>query len=717
MLKAHLKYPPLLTEQEELFIELKELNNSDEEDSAGHSKLIEAISQLDKTGIKKRLRIAQRTEPISKINEHALAHVRRTRSSNKIEVEDLLQTIEHKPTLAQLPKAIKKAQDNAQTLDAPLEKHEAIKIERAAGYEKVKGELRKWDPVVKSNRTAEQLIFPLSQPSLKVIGYRTKNFTEKFKPTTPLEQQISELLKGSKHVQDEDQELTQAETEALSSMSLQEALERRKELARSRALQSYQEAKARRQNKIKSKTYHRLLKKEKMKKHIKDFEDLKDHNPEGALEKLKQLENKRIEERMTLKHKGSGKWAKLQAIRAKYDENAREAIAEQLRIGKEVTRKVKKSDDESEDDIPVAQSVKSDNPWLGGSAATSTAPREITSGYRKLWNNVNESKKKRQEIESESPEQKETSFSEKDGEEDEGTITQATTDADEMQNKFSEELDEGLLRKTTLEDFSDMPEVTKKIKSKIPKTKSDKEEIVSQSSKTGQWKIETSSNIDPNKYVTMTTAVHLKSSVPITEEAGEEEDEEEQIANQRRMTLAEAFADDDVVDQFDEEKKRIIESNNPKDIDLTLPGWGDWGGSGLKISKRKKKLFTIKAPEGPKRRDHNRRHLIINEDKCPALRRQQVDNLPHYFKSAAAFESSIRAPVTSTFIPQTAACKLAAPNVVRKIGGIIEPISKETISGTAERELPAREAKKRKTGNVYTTIKSNNPDKEKRLKK
>jgi len=57
-----------------------------------------------------------------------LAHVRKTRSSNKIEVEDLLKTIEHKPTLAQLPKAIKKAQDNAQTLDAPLEKHEAIKV-------------------------------------------------------------------------------------------------------------------------------------------------------------------------------------------------------------------------------------------------------------------------------------------------------------------------------------------------------------------------------------------------------------------------------------------------------------------------------------------------------------------------------------------------------------------------------------------------------------
>lgn len=50
------------------------------------------------------------------------------------------------------------------------------------------------------------------------------------------------------------QELTQAEQEAMKSMSLKEALERRKELARMKALQSYQEAKARRQNKIKSKT-------------------------------------------------------------------------------------------------------------------------------------------------------------------------------------------------------------------------------------------------------------------------------------------------------------------------------------------------------------------------------------------------------------------------------------------------------------------------------
>jgi len=57
-----------------------------------------------------------------------------------------------------------------------------------------------------------------------------------------------------------------------------------------------------------------------MKNNLKEFESLKDDNPEEALDKLQQLEKRRVEERMTLKHKGAGKWAKLQAIRSKYDD-------------------------------------------------------------------------------------------------------------------------------------------------------------------------------------------------------------------------------------------------------------------------------------------------------------------------------------------------------------------------------------------------------------
>ena len=90
------------------------------------------------------------------------------------------------------------------------------------------------------------------------------------------------------------------------------------------------------------------------------------------------------------------------------------------------------------------------------------------------------------------------------------------------------------------------------------------------------------------------------------------------------MTLAEAFADDDVVEQFKEEKKRAIDASAPKAIDLTLPGWGEWGGSGLKVSRRKKKRFIIAPPPVPKRKDENQGNLILNDDKNPAMRKQQA---------------------------------------------------------------------------------------------
>lgn len=41
------------------------------------------------------------------------------------------------------------------------------------------------------------------------------------------------------------------------------------------------------------------------------------------------------------------------------------------------------------------------------------------------------------------------------------------------------------------------------------------------------------------------------------------------------------------------EKEAIIDKDTPKDIDLTLPGWGSWGGPGIKVTKRKRKRFVF----------------------------------------------------------------------------------------------------------------------------
>jgi hypothetical protein len=65
----------------------------------------------------------------------------------------------------------------------------------------------------------------------------------------------------------------------------------------------------------------RILKKEKLKLQLKEFEELKKKNPEEALEKLEALEKARALERHTLRHKSTGKWAKNKLIRAKYDKD------------------------------------------------------------------------------------------------------------------------------------------------------------------------------------------------------------------------------------------------------------------------------------------------------------------------------------------------------------------------------------------------------------
>lgn len=54
---------------------------------------------------------------------------------------------------------------------------------------------------------------------------------------------------------------------------------------------------------------------------LKEFEELQKNDPEAALEKLEQLDRTRAEERMSLRHKNTGQWAKSKQVKAKYDKD------------------------------------------------------------------------------------------------------------------------------------------------------------------------------------------------------------------------------------------------------------------------------------------------------------------------------------------------------------------------------------------------------------
>lgn len=127
-----------------------------------------------------------------------------------------------------------------------------------------------------------------------------------------------------------------------------ELFARRKELAYLKMRESQKSAKARMQNKIKSKKFHKLQKRQKMLEQMKEFELLQKTDPEAALEKLNALEKSRVQERASLRHKNTGTWAKNLQIRAKYDKDVRKDLAEQLAVSRELTQKKQESDSEDE---------------------------------------------------------------------------------------------------------------------------------------------------------------------------------------------------------------------------------------------------------------------------------------------------------------------------------------------------------------------------------
>lgn len=169
-------------------------------------------------------------------------------------------------------------------------------------------------------------------------------------------------------------------------------------------------------------------------------------------------------------------------------------------------------------------------------------------------------------------------------------------------------------------------------------------------------KVHKKDDVDPDDFLTVKTK-NLKSGLP--EIYGYNEEDEQDSDDEQRRMIAEAFAEDDVLADFQKEKAELVAASKPKDIDLTLPGWGEWGGGGLMPSKRKRRRFTIKAPPVEKRRDENRGNLIINVDKDEKIRAHKVSKVPYQFNAVSDFEASIRAPIGSTFLPRLVTSFLA----------------------------------------------------------
>ncbi|XP_009463298.1 PREDICTED: U3 small nucleolar RNA-associated protein 14 homolog A [Nipponia nippon] len=683
-------------------------------------------------------KLAERTEASVQVSEF---NVSCKGAGEKLVLSELLQPIRPKSALSSVKKELTRAKQK-KAVELPLSKEEAKRVVREAAYVRTSKDVGKWQQVVLQNRRAEQLVFPLKQEIATVVPL--EQMASAWKARTPLEQEIFGLLHKTQQPIT-DPLLTPEEAASLQAMSLEEARQRRAELQKARAVQSYYEAKARREKKIKSKKYHRVLKKSKRRKALKEFELLHKSDPEAALAKLEELEQLRMQERMSLKHQNKGKWARSRAIMAKYDLEARKAMQEQLARNKELTQKVRvelpeeEPGDAPEEDLAsvtlptIPAGASGANPWMLGKPSGPAEEPEVQESLGDIA--VPGAAESKEEMEEEEVSEEEVSeeeallqdFAQKrhmrqqragspEGQGEELAVLPQRVGADETEAaselagnspihpicaeeqastgleqppQAQEEvlLSEQLGRVRTMEDVEtlaseehveEQEQLAAARAEKPAAARAEKRVQQQEGGGAGDRRAKKLPAKKKKKMISLQAVLAGKSqevqcpSLPVVME-------EEEGGVDQRGVITEAFAGDDVVADFRREKRKAEEAGKPQPVNLVLPGWGEWGGTGLKPSTKKIKRFLLKPPPAPPRKDRHLPHVIISEKRNIHAAAHQVSELPFPFERHQQFEQSIRMPVGPTWNTQRAFQKLTAPRVVTRAGHIIQPISAEDV--------------------------------------
>ncbi|KAK6016786.1 RNA polymerase K / subunit [Ostertagia ostertagi] len=579
-----------------------------------------------------------------------------------------------------------------------------------------KKDLKVWNDVVKTNRLADQLSFPLGEERM-LSTERPTDRAEAFKPKTDFEKKMMEMWNGSKNNMTNDTVYTEAELEIIRAMDVKEAKEKLNQMQKMRALISYREAKYRYAAKIKSKRYHRILKRQKRKQLIKEFDDLLVRDPEAAKEKLQELENQRIIERGSLKHRARTKFQQDVVKYAGRDARAKQVLEEHLRIGREFKSKVSiesESDDEKDEEknekkMSVSEMIKS--------AALAAAKGDGAEGTSETAMDAKEAQmalfelraKKRRQLETAKARavQKTTSDSEPlFNQDDDWTVVTAqapsTTDSEAVPKKKktkrkSQESD-GKSAETAVNDVdnkADAPAEAPEVKSleiegkkeekrvhfdEVPEQKEcstkdiDKlfdaaeekivENIKEVAKKIREEEQEESTPLKEKKTKKLAKKAQMNKrqngkrveTTNLSKVSAELMDKMDEFDEDQAHVIAEAFKDDDVIGDFEEEKIMVEEGERPKDVDLTLQGWGCWVGPGMTERKRRKQ-FIIKAKE-KRRKDKNRPGSIS---------KFQPTSLPFPYTSVVDFETMVSQPIGKDWNPMGVVQEMCKPSVVTQV--------------------------------------------------
>ncbi|XP_047334220.1 uncharacterized protein C57A7.06 [Impatiens glandulifera] len=314
-----------------------------EEDEGRHARMLQGVTGLPIEAFqgKKKKNETVRSEAYTESEYNPSSDV--LEGDGHISIQDLLDPLHGKSGFSKLRKGVQRMEKKAVPVHAPLPRVDREKLERKVAYEQSKKVITMWEPLVKKHREAPTLFFEDD----KNLGFSTVGaIASEFEPRTEFEKKMASIV-GDNTLMEAHQK-DGARLLELNKLSVEDVKDHQDRLAKMRSLLFRHELKSKRIKKIKSKTYHRLLKKDK----LKAAADGVSMDPEASKELAMKQEMKRAEERMTLKHKNNSKWAKRILKRGLdvQDDGTRAAISEQLHQHALLTRKMNSMKDSSSDE-------------------------------------------------------------------------------------------------------------------------------------------------------------------------------------------------------------------------------------------------------------------------------------------------------------------------------------------------------------------------------
>ena len=507
-------------------------------------------------------------------------------------------------------------------------------------------------------------------------------------------------------------EIRSYEASKMATLSKQERIQKSAEIRKARSLLFYQELKNRRRKKIKSRKYRKILKKQK-EKNSRSLAELEEEDPEAGLAQRRRIEENRAEERMTLRHRNSRKWAK-QMLRsgAAKDPEVRKALEEQLRKGEELRRKQLEESDEMSGEESIELSEDPNAPDLDNPAPGSLMAM-------KFMKKANERKKK---------EAAELLEQLREAEEEDGSSFETSEDESDISSEADAKKSDSSVKfegNTTLitqvgSDASFKSSVIGKISAESPVGMALQRLRARQLKKRGRTTPNTSNGPSPvKKRVKIDERESKKKQqsalesllMPADEEEGEEvkkresngvvhggddEVEEDQkggfklfqgASKAQKDLIRKAFAGDDVHRAFQQKKSELINENNPKkeEIEQKIPGWGDWAGEGViprKVYHDKRKRKRKGKGKGSKeiskgksnRKDKGMSGIIISEKVDKKASKYKIERVPYPYTSIEQYERALSHPLGREWNTKTTFENLIKPSIQVKTGVFINPI-------------------------------------------